>query len=137
MTTRIIAFVVSMVRVWTRAYTWRLPPHVRDARRAEIESDLFESRRDLGCRLTLAWHVVVRLMLGIPDDLRWRMTYAHVGRTAGFALAALVTTAFLVAAFWWVDLTRARRLPVPPSPAWPASGPPDLPGPVAHEPSNR
>jgi hypothetical protein len=40
------AFVVACVRRWTCVYTWRLPPAVRDARREEIESDLWESSHD-------------------------------------------------------------------------------------------
>jgi hypothetical protein len=36
----------ALVRAWTIAYTWRMEPVHRDARRAEIESDLWESAHD-------------------------------------------------------------------------------------------
>jgi hypothetical protein len=114
MTSRVVALAVALVRAWTRVYTWRLPQHVRDFRRWEIESDLFESQRDAGPSSRLALQVTIRLLLGVPDDLRWRVSYTRAGGTLGFVIAALATTAFLIAAFVWIDLMSARRLPVPP-----------------------
>jgi hypothetical protein len=35
-----VAVVAACVRVWVRIYSWGLPPAVRAARLAEIESDL-------------------------------------------------------------------------------------------------
>ena len=37
-----LRFVTGAVRAWTRLYTWRVAPSLREARRAEIESDLWE-----------------------------------------------------------------------------------------------
>ena len=136
MTSRIVALSVAVVRAWTWVYTCRLPQDVRDTRRGEIESDLFESQRDAGHSLGLALQVTMRLLLGIPDDLQWRIAYGQAGRKSGFVVAALATTAFLIAAFWWVDLMRARRLPVPPP--LPISAGPQLPVPPStNELSNR
>ena len=46
MTSLLLRISVAAVRGWTRVYTWRMPPVVREARRAEIESDLWASRTD-------------------------------------------------------------------------------------------
>ena len=56
------------VRVWTRLYTWGMPPHVRDARRAEIESDLWEYEHDRHPDLQVGPTVQLlsRLVLGVP-----------------------------------------------------------------------
>ena len=37
-----LRLVTGAVRSWTRFYTWRVAPSLREARRAEIESDLWE-----------------------------------------------------------------------------------------------
>jgi hypothetical protein len=136
MTAWLVAFAIAVVRGWTRAYTWRLPQDVRDVRRGEIESDLFESQRDDGPTLSLALQVTMRLLLGVPDDVQWRIEHSQWGRTPAFVVAALATTAFLIAAFLWVDLMSARRLPVPPP--LPASVRPSFPVPPStHEISKR
>jgi hypothetical protein len=64
------AWSVVLVRWWTRAYTCGLPRQVRDARRAEIESDLWESAHDAS---EAAAQILPRLAFGIVDDLRWRV----------------------------------------------------------------
>jgi hypothetical protein len=133
MTSRLVALALAAVRGWTRTYTWRLPRELRDARRAEIESDLFESQRDGGRGLRLASQIAMRLLLGVADDLRWRISCAHPGRSAGLIVAALATTAFLMAAFWWIDLMSARRLPVPPGLEQPMAAPAVAPLPAVHQ----
>src|SRR5262245_48053770 len=35
----LLRFANALVRAWTRFYTWRLPPALRDARREQIDSD--------------------------------------------------------------------------------------------------
>ena len=114
MKSRLLRVAATIVRIWTRAYTWRLPPALRESRRAEIESDLWESQRDPDRNrgLSPALHVIIRLLLGVPDDFQWRMSHASIGsRPIAIALAATVV---LVAALWVFDLGRARILPVPP-----------------------
>jgi hypothetical protein len=37
---------IAAARMWARLYTWRMPRTLREARIAEIESDLWESSRD-------------------------------------------------------------------------------------------
>src|SRR5690348_3674133 len=64
---------IAIVRAWTRLYTCATPPVLRDARRAEIDSDLWEFRQDVDASrgLSPAIQVVLRLVAGLPDDLAW------------------------------------------------------------------
>ena len=105
---------IVLVRVWTRIYTWRLPHAICESRRAEIESDLWESRHDRAAGIASAFQMIARLLLGIPDDLTWRV--AHRG---GFdvVMSTIAATVVVMTALFLVDLGRARRLPVPPAPA--------------------
>jgi hypothetical protein len=126
MTSSLLGAAIAMVRGWTRLYTWRLPPALRDSRRAEIESDIWESGRDSDGRPSPA-HVVARLLLGVTDDLRWRMAHASIVSAFVMIIVAITTTMFLVAAFWMIDLLKARRLPVPPHPPLLTPAPPAIP----------
>jgi hypothetical protein len=105
---------VLVVRAWTRLYTWRLPEAIRESRRAEIESDLWESQHDGAGDAASALQIIARLLLGAPDDLRWRVT--HGGRLDA-VIATIAAAVVLFMALFLVDLGRARRLPVPPAPA--------------------
>lgn len=79
--TRVMAFVAACVRCWTRMYTWGLPPAVRDVRRQEIDSDLWESSHDPGVtRAQLIIQMVTRVTLGMVDDLAWRFAQVTVSR---------------------------------------------------------
>ena len=108
----------SLVRRWTWLYTCGLPAAVRDARRAEIESDLWEFFHDSDrpASVSAMAHLVVRLLRGVPDDVSWcaehvapeyRMLALRLF-VAALALAVTGTAAFMF------DLMRARQLPVPP-----------------------
>jgi hypothetical protein len=74
--TATLAGALGLVRGWTRLYTSRLAPALRDARRAEIESDLWEFHEDARRRgatpTGIAVHMLLRLLLGIRHDLLWR-----------------------------------------------------------------
>jgi TonB family protein len=100
--TPVNALIVACVRCWTRVYTWRLPPELRDARRAEIESDLWEGLHDP--RMTpsdLNVQMVTRLTLGAVDDLAWRLTQGTVSSAATLrrrAAAAVVVCALVMLA---------------------------------------
>jgi hypothetical protein len=106
----------ALVRRWTWLYTWPLPATVRQNRLAEIESDLWELQHEARSdRLNPAVQMLVRLFLGIPDDLRWSIAQASwAGRTVRVAVA-FVAAALLVLALGILDLMRTRRLPVPPA----------------------
>ena len=77
---------VNCARGWTWLYTWRMSSPSRETRRAEIESDLWEFQCDAAedHRLGSALHILVRLVIGIPDDLGWRV---EQGAVAGHAHA--------------------------------------------------
>jgi len=72
-----LSFAVSLARAWTATYTRGLPADMRDGRREEIDCDLWEHQRlaDLA-RVTTsgtALEILLRLVLGIPADLLWRL----------------------------------------------------------------
>jgi hypothetical protein len=62
-------------RRWVRIYTAMLSPDVRDGRRAEIESDLWEhladARADRVSTSTTQFVVLARVARGSPSDLVW------------------------------------------------------------------
>lgn len=64
---------IAIVRAWTWLYTVPARPALRDRRREEIESDLYEFQRDiqLADGPGLAIHMLLRLVIGLPDDLAW------------------------------------------------------------------
>ncbi len=67
---------VWLVRKWVRLYTMGLPAEDKKTRRDEIDSDLWEQKQDAagsGNGTGAAWNIFGRLLLGIPDDLSWRM----------------------------------------------------------------
>ncbi|HEX7088029.1 MAG TPA: hypothetical protein VF198_16840 [Vicinamibacterales bacterium] len=135
-----------LVRAWTRLYTRGLPAPTRDARRAEIESDLWEFRHDPERRNgpVDAAHVLLRLLSGVPDDLCWHVEQRHVpGRAVRFvgAIAALVLVVSAAWLFWFLKagvlpepprtpmaFTSGRRPPPPPPPPPPPCQPPGFTG---------
>jgi len=96
------AAAVSVARWWTRCYTAGLPVDLRDARRAEVESDLWESVSD-GAP---SRHILARLALGIADDLTWSLTFmdSTTRNTAGWSLGSLA-----VFALAWLWLSQAPQ----------------------------
>ena len=110
----------ALVRAWTRLYTWGLPAVARDRRCAEIASDLWEFSRDLGDEgvgpTAAALRIVRRLLLGIPDDLTWRIDEG--GAMSQVRTSIWLLVAALVVALLWpvIDVMRAQRLPIPPTP---------------------
>ena len=106
-----LAAALTAVRAWTRIYTARLPPAIRDARRNEIESDLWELHEDVrrrgGSPARIAIHMLLRLVFGAGDDLLWRAEQqeapARVVRDALWAGAA----ASLVFVWWLASALQA------------------------------
>ena len=70
--------VAGVVRGWVRLYTSGLPPELRDARRDEVDDDLWcehEEAAEAGrSRRALGADLVLRLLFGIPADISWRLT---------------------------------------------------------------
>ena len=129
-----LGFATAIVRVWTRAYTWRLEPAVRDRRRAEIESELWEFQRDPERGAYPAVHTIARLLIGIPDDLSWRAECVSARRTplrARLRIAAwTVATAVVIAALYILPLMTAATLPpLPDKPRVRMPAPPPPPPP--------
>ena len=95
MTSPFLVLAVAVVRAWTRVYTWRLDPLLRERRYAEIESDLWAFQQDpAGNRgLTPAIQVLARLAIGVPDDLGWRADHIVVDVTPQRRVAAVAATA--------------------------------------------
>jgi hypothetical protein len=128
---RFVDGAVFLVLAWTRFYTWGVPPAVRDARRDEIASDLWEFLHDTDTASTVspASHLILRLIRGVPDDFVWRAE--HTLRTSpGLASRFLVVTlviAMSATAAWLFDAMRARLLPVPPPIGARTAAPPPLP----------
>ncbi len=74
----------SVVRSWTRLYTARMATSVRDERREEIDSDLWEhacAGADAGlARRSVAGQMLARCLLGVGADLSWRAQMSLDGR---------------------------------------------------------
>jgi hypothetical protein len=86
---------VILTRAWTRAYTLGLPTHLREARRAEIESDLWESLHDPDLPPP---QILPRLAGGVVDDVCWRATLtAEESRTVWLTIAS---GCLMLAAMW-------------------------------------
>ena len=121
MSSRAVALAVRMVRMWTRAYTLGTRAGVRDARVREIECDLWESQHDPD-RATTASEILIRLVLGIPEDVLWRFerTAGDTSPGAAPATRAVTASAFtcslalhliaLAAVVWWASMP-ATTLP--------------------------
>ena len=123
---------VAVVRGWTRLYTLPLDPAAQDARRAEIESDLWEFQHDRSRHESSghgAAHLLIRALLGMPDDLFWtceqlpahpcarRLWVAVRIAVVGVAASTLVVSARGPS----VDLTHSLRVNVT-SAGWLAVG---------------
>jgi hypothetical protein len=69
--------VAALVRGWVRLYTGRLPAELRDARRNEVDDDLWcemEETLATGSSVrSLDADRVLRLLFGIPADISWRL----------------------------------------------------------------
>ena len=87
-----------LLRWWTRVYTATLPPAERDRRRAEVESDLWESSRDP----VASRQVLSRLLLGVADDVGWSINYmepaskSSLSWSVGSLLTISVVASFLI-----------------------------------------
>lgn len=104
MRSELLPLATRLVRAWTRVYTHGLPRAERTARRAEIDSDLWEFEHDLEAPQGgwAATQVFVRLLVGIPDDLAWRMDVgaaAHRAPVRALAAAGVMTGPRRVSAF--------------------------------------
>lgn len=76
-----LSLITTLVRAWVRLYTANAREEVRDRRRAEIESDIWEHLqywKEQGHQPgTMAPQLLARWLLGIGDDLGWWLDYSH------------------------------------------------------------
>ena len=81
-----LPFAARFVRWWVRFYTLGLPAQERDARLAEIESDIWEevefARNEGNSVHVIALHICTRLLFGLPMDLSWRLSRPGAERDA-------------------------------------------------------
>ena len=81
-----LPFAARFVRQWVRLYTLGLPAVDRDARLAEIESDIWEEvdfdRGQGKSSPLISFQICSRLLLGVPMDLSWRITGRGAERDA-------------------------------------------------------
>ena len=99
-------FAVALTRTWLRLYTLGLPPEVRESRRAEIESDIWESLHD---STASGSQILPRLAAGVLDDVSWRAGYLpNESRTMGLAVGS---GALLLVAMWqWLAHSAASEV---------------------------
>ena len=118
---------IGLARWWTRVYTVGIPGRFAEVRRAEIEADLWEFERDIQPTAHGAASAWARLMLGVPDDLRWRLAQGVTARAVWWSGSVVISV--LVSIVWLVSSTQVRDLPPPPVPAPFADESPRLPPP--------
>jgi hypothetical protein len=111
-----LALAARLVRAWTFLYTCPLDSDVRDRRRAEIASDLWEFQHDDANRgdISSTLHVLRRLGSGIPDDVAWSVAEC-MARTTSLARIAMLATAVALAlgAGWWWAIGSDRHAVAP------------------------
>lgn len=91
----------GVARSWAATYTRSLPPDVAGRRREEIRSDLFEHAASHGATHGQQFHVLGRVLWGIPADLSWRraVRVSHERRPALGGTMKLQKTTFGAVAF--------------------------------------
>lgn len=98
---------VALTRAWTELYTGQLPPDVGDARRREIDGDLWDMQHDPGAAHGArgAWLVIARLVAGMLDDVAWRMEQGPLAEQLIVRRVVAVTAATaIVIALWSVPV---------------------------------
>jgi hypothetical protein len=125
----------AVVRGWTRLYTRGLAPDVRARRRAEIESELWECRAAARRPASDAAQILIRLVLGVVDDVGWSMENrrAHPRRSRR-TIAVAAGAAVLLTLIWIGAAFTVEPVPPPPAPqfttrrvAYPPPPPPPPP----------
>ena len=115
------ALAVAFVRTWTRVYMWGTPSVWAEQRRAEIESDLWEQQQDPnGARgLAPAAHILVRLIAGIADDLRWRFERTTLQDNVLIRRAVTLALTTIALSVLWGSSGSTRFDPCPGAPRQP------------------
>ncbi len=114
-----VGLAMSAVRAWTRLYTWGLPVALSEARRDEIESDLWESLHGARFDEPVTLQIWARLLGGMVDDLAWRSEQA----TSMVPLALRLALTLAVVAILGLWLISGSYTALPEFPAAPRFGP--------------
>jgi hypothetical protein len=136
-----LSVAAALVRAWTLIYTVGTPGFVRDGRRQEIESDLWEQQRDLAGEsdVRVAAHLVLRLLAGIADDMQWRLEHrGEMNPLRAGALAAAAVGTVLFGGMWaytTAQLLNEEPPPIAPLMSFVAAPPPPTPPPPPPPPS--
>lgn len=84
-----LALAVGFAHSWVAIYTAGLPGNLREARRSEIDSDLWEQQWLAGHRsqppLATAGEMAARTLLGMLSDITWRVEAGASSRSKGTA----------------------------------------------------
>ena len=82
-----VDFVIALTRFWVAVYTRGLPHDVRAERREEIDCDLWHQQRlahlEREPATGTAVQILVRTLVGLPDDIFWRLETGAVTRSKG------------------------------------------------------
>lgn len=94
-------FAVRLVRAWVWFYTRGLPARVAEARRAEIDSDVWEQLRDASRagRPVPSFALLGRFVRGVPDDLAWRLEREPL---SGSPVQRVVLPVVVVLSYGWL-----------------------------------
>ena len=72
----LLALATGLTQAWTSTYSLGLPATVREGRRSEIQSDLWDQQRLASLQRErprdTAGHILLRALLGMPSDIAWR-----------------------------------------------------------------
>ena len=114
MSVRLLTAILAMTRAWLRLYTSGLPADAALARRAEIDSDLWEMEHDDDVAGTWQHPILAlrRLTAGMADDVGWRLEVAPPGeQVVARRLMALAVASVIVVSLWSVPplLLKGRR----------------------------
>jgi hypothetical protein len=112
-------FAISLVRIWTRIYTAGLHAEIRERRRAEIESDLWESIHDTTNTDHAGISLINRLGRGIPADVFWRIEQVQTGGRMWTKLAFVGVAAVTLMAMLWSFSPQSEPPSLPKMPARP------------------
>ena len=113
MTAALAHAAAAVVRMWTRLYTWRLPDDLRARRIEEVESDLWESQR---AGRTTALQILARLVLGVPDDLGWRIDVERAMKRTVFSTVSVAACLIAIVLLVRVVAVLSAAPPPPESP---------------------
>jgi hypothetical protein len=111
----LIDLATATTRSWTNLYTWRLPDELRNGRRNEIESDLWEHHQ-LARMIDEPSHetgleMLTRFVMGVPADLSWRIETGAIVRSEKRS-TAMTTESRRMQFFGWVAYFVIAMIPI-------------------------